>query len=162
MIDGNSDEPDRTIEWNYCRVCLESDQTEQKYKSNCPTTVLLRHLKNKHGLFKTENEAFAGKAKIKMEKDISFETDPIKIIDEGIYCNEASTSSSKVLKTQNKIRLSVQACHICSKSFTRNADLIRHLRIHDVKHHDKSNDSALLSRYQCDKCSKYYSRMNSL
>lgn len=155
----------------YCKLCVSYGNIAKRFKKACSTGYLLKHLK-KHGVDLTANDI----------------TNPLKPIHESSkYCQQCDEPFQTRKAYFNHMRLVHKEigsadfiCHVCSKSFTKNYILLKHMRIHDgqqhschlcpakfsypegLKRHIKVHDPAHMTRFQCDKCSNSYSAMKSL
>lgn len=135
-----------------------------------------RHLQDAHGI------------KISLKHSGLFQAVQYDI--ESLLCDQCSVNFDSIRALRKHMRevhkyeppkLSKKlVCHICSKVYTGNSVLLKHLKTHEAdayrcyacpktfkfpencRRHEMIHDPEHLSRYRCDQCSKSYAEMKSL
>lgn len=157
----------------FCKFCVQEGRIDKKFSPNCATTNLLFHLKSVHG--------------IESHSSISVKVPPKKSSASKtctMGCNEEFETRKAFFNHMRLVHKTIDTtdfiCHVCSKTFSQNYILMKHMKIHDdivyncsfcpasfaypdgLKRHEKIHDPNHLTKYQCDRCSNSYAEMKSL
>jgi hypothetical protein len=177
LVDENKVPVESESEFLYCKICVSKGKTNKKFKRSCATTNLFFHLKGNHGITNERLEGDEGSPAKKSKRDE--ESDKTC----SICCESFETRKAyfnHLRSVHNTIESSDYVCHVCSKTFSKNYILAKHMKIHSgidyfcslcpasfsypegLKRHEKIHDPSHLSKFQCDQCPNSYAERKSL
>jgi hypothetical protein len=182
LLDSDGKEVESSRGFYYCRLCNESKILTQFSVTNA-TTGLMNHLVNKHGI-SPDMKAEDFEAPLREEQS---NTVLLRVGDKGatcLSCNESFDTGKAYYNHLRSVHDTIEAsnyvCHVCSKTFSKNYILTKHMKIHSgvnyfcafcpasfsypegLKRHEKIHDPSHLSKFQCDQCPNSYAERKSL